>query len=102
MVSRCVGILVLIHRFLGYILRCRWKAAKFWLLANVDGLLIVHALVVPSVSATYSASIASATRILPGTISAGCVCVRGLHEVLLILTLMILLLRISIILVSIR
>ena len=101
MVSRLVGILVLVHRFLGYILRCCWKAAKFWLLANVDGLLVIHALVIPSVSAAHRTAIASASRILPGSISAGCVRVRGLHEVLLILTLMILLLRISIIFVSI-
>lgn len=101
-VGRWVGILVLIHRFLGYILRCCWKATKFLLLSNIDGLLIVHALVIPSVSAANSASIASTTRILPGTISAGCVGIRGLYEVLLILTLMILLLRISIIFVSIR
>ena len=101
MVSRLVGILVLIHRFLGYILRCCWKATKFLLLANVGDLLVIHALVIPSVSAAHRTAIASASRILPGSISAGCVRVRGLHEVLLILTLMILLLRISIIFVSI-
>lgn len=102
MVGRWIGILGLIHRFLGYILRCCWKVAKFCLLAHVDGLLVIHALVIPSISATHCASIASTPWILPGNISVGCVRVRGLHKLLLILTLMILLLRISIIFVSIR
>ena len=102
MVGRRVGILVLIHRFLSDILRRCWKAAKFWLLGHVVGLLVIHALVIPSISATHCASIASTPWILPGIISVGHVRVRGLHKLLLILTLMVLLLRISIIFVSIR